>query len=62
MDIVLNRCCGQVPLIFYTEDGNGVYAKCPACERRSGTIPLRANGYLDRNAAEACARKWNEQV
>lgn len=61
MDIVFNKCCGETPLVFHTEDGKSVYAQCPVCKRKSGNIPLVEHRYLNREAAEKCAKRWNEE-
>ena len=62
MDIVFNKCCGENPLVFHTEDGESVYAQCPVCGRKSGNIPLVRHWYLQRDAAAECAKRWNEEV
>ena len=61
MDIVFNKCCGENPMVFHTEDGENVYAQCPVCGRKSGNIPLVRHGYLQRDAAASCAKRWNEE-
>ena len=61
MDIVFNSCCGASPQGFFADGKHGVYIQCPVCKRTSSYIPVIGGKYLDRIAAEACARRWNER-
>lgn len=64
MDLVIKRCCGQLP-ICQTEGDGVLSVKCPTCGRE-----LRFSAYLDRGEylpvnleeLKKQVQEWNEGV